>query len=146
MLPTTRRNVRNIWADPFDSLHREFDRALSRMVSDQENGGPATAHYPVDIHEDEDNITVEAEMPGFSKDEIDVTLENGVLTIQAERKVAESKGSRHLNERRFTRVARSFSLPNSVDESDVDASLTDGVLTLTLKKREEVKPRRIEVK
>jgi len=149
MLPMTRRgDVRNIWSDPFESLHREFDRALSRWAGDGESQpGALTAAYPVDIHEDENNIYVEAEVPGFKKDEINVTLENGVLTIEGERKEEpEGKGSRHLNERRYTRVARSFTLPNTVNESDVDARLEDGVLHLTLTKRDEVKPRKIEVK
>lgn len=149
MLPMTRRSdVRNVWGDPFESLHREFDRALNRWAGDGETQpGALTAAYPVDIHEDENNIYVEAEMPGFRKDEIHVTLENGVLTIEAERKPRdEGEGSRHLNERRYTRVARSFTLPNTVDEGDVDAKLEDGILHLTLTKREEVKPRKIEVK
>src|SRR5690606_7809254 len=96
--------------------------------------------------EEDDHITVEAELPGFKRDEISVTMEQGVLTIDAERKVEEKKGHPQLNERRWTRVTRSFRLGQAVDEGKVDAKLEDGVLTLTLPKREEVKPRRIEVK
>jgi HSP20 family protein len=141
MLPTLRRIYRN----PFDDFQREIDRALSTgwPVAD---GDLATAAYPVDIHEDDDSITVEAEMPGFKRDEINVTLEQGVLSISAERETQEkSKGAQHLTERCYRRVARSFKLPVAVDESKVDAHLEDGVLTLKLAKREEVKPRRIEV-
>jgi len=146
MLPTRRSNVRSIWSDPFDLINRDFDRAVSRYFNGET---PAVAGYPVDIREDDETVHVEAELPGFKREEINVTLENGVLTIEAERKVDADQpkpGQSHLNERRFTRVARSFTLPNTVDESNVDAKLEDGVLNLTLQKREEVKPRRIEVK
>ena len=144
MLPTLRKNVRSIWEDPFDMLQREFERAAGRT-----NGGEGrwVASYPVDVHEDENHIYVEAEMPGFKKDEIDVTLESGVLTISAERKTEPREGAtKHLTERTFTRVYRSFSLPNTVDENKVDAELKDGVLHLSLDKREEVKPRKIAIK
>ena len=143
MLPT--RRTRNVWTDPFDLMHRDFDRMLNRYFTDEANG--ATAAYPVDINEDENHLYVEAEMPGYKRNEINVTLENSVLTIQAERQADPAEGKHnHLNERRWTRVSRSFTLPNTVDESKVDAKLEDGVLKLTLHKREEVKPRRIEVK
>lgn len=143
MLPT--RKVRSTWTDPFDLMHRDFDRMLGRWFSNGDTEEP-TASYPVDINEDEDHLYVEAELPGFKRDEINVTLENGVLTIIGERKIEPREGQTHLNERRFTRVSRSFSLPNTVDENKVDAKLEEGVLKLTLNKKEEVKPRRIEVK
>lgn len=141
MLPTRR------YESPFEVL-RDIDRAFDRAWRGG-NGGSgefATASYPVDIREEEDQIVVEAELPGFKKDEINVSMEQGVLTINAERKPEESKGEKHLTERRYTRVTRSFRLPIAVDENKVDAQLKEGVLTLTLPKREEVKPRRIEVK
>ncbi len=143
MLPT-RRTASGIWRDPFENLHRDFDRMLSRHFADEENN--LVGAYPVDIREDEDNLYVDAELPGFGRDDVNVTIENGVLTIEAERKAEEQPGAQHLHERRYTRVARSFTLPKTVDENKVDATLADGVLKLTLHKREEVKPRKIEVK
>ncbi len=140
MLPTLRRMYRT----PLDELTRELDRVMNTGMHAM-NGELATAAYPVDIHEDENTITVEAEMPGFKKEDIDITLEQGVLSISAERKVEETKGEQHLNERCYRRIARSFKLPVPVDESKVEASLTDGVLTLKLAKPEEVKPRKIKV-
>lgn len=145
MLPTLRRNARN----PFDMLQREIDDVFNRVWHhDRDLDWNGVGHYPVDIRETDDNLIVEAEMPGFKRDEIEVTLEQGVLTIHAERNAEqdESKGQTHLHERRFSRVTRSFRLGQAVDENKVDARLEDGVLTLTLHKREEVKPRRIEVK
>jgi HSP20 family protein len=104
----------------------------------------------VDIREDQDHFYVEAELPGFKKDDIDITLENQTLTISAERS-AENKedgqktGELLLHERRYTRFVRSFTLPPTVDEQTVNAKLADGVLTVTLNKREETKPRKITV-
>ncbi len=141
MLPTTRRSE-----TPFDLMQREFDRLMDWPMSWRGNGGQTTAAYPVDIREDDNHVFVEAELPGFKKDEINVTMEQGILTINAQRKQEERKGEEHLTERRFTRVSRSFRLPTPVDENNIDAHLEEGVLTLTLPKREEVKPRRIEVK
>jgi HSP20 family protein len=134
-------------ADPFEALHRDFDSVLNRFF----NPEPATGLMPfgVDIREDADHIYVEAELPGFKKDEINVTLENQQLTIQAERstetKKEEAKAQMLLQERRYGRYVRSFTLPPTVDESQVDAKLMDGVLTITLNKRDEVKPRKITV-
>jgi HSP20 family protein len=104
------------------------------------------AAYPVDIDEDDHHVYVTAELPGFSRDEIDVSLEAGVLTVSAERKVEPTERTKHLSERRFTRVQRSFALPQSVDEESVDAKLSGGVLEITLNKRPETQRRKIEVK
>lgn len=133
------------WDTPFDVL-RDIDRAFNGRFNFA-NDELTTAKYPVDIHEDADGLTVTAELPGFKKEEVDLSIDNGVLTISAERKAEEPKeGTSHLHERRYTRVRRQFSLPSTVDANNVDASLTDGVLTLRLTKRDEVKPRKIEVK
>ena len=132
---------------PWDAIHDDFDRMLSRCWTDAAEAAEGVyGAYPVDVHEDEDHVYLEAELPGFAKNQIDVAFENGVLTISAEREPAEAKGETHLNERRYTKYVRRFSLPNTVSESDVDASLTDGVLHLTLNKPEKIKPRKIEVK
>lgn len=143
MLPAIRirRSQPSVWDNPFDLL-RQFDRGLSEWDDN------AMGAYPVDIREDENALHVEAELPGFTKDQIDVSVENGVLTITAQRNdeaKKEKKGEMHLHERRFARVSRSFSLPNTVDTGKVDAKLDNGVLHLTLTKREEVKPRKITV-
>ncbi len=143
MLPAirVRRNLPSLWDNPLDLL-RQFERGLGDW---DEN---AMGAYPVDIREDENALYVEAEVPGFTKDQIDVSVENGVLTITAQRNADEKKdkkGELHLHERRFTRVSRSFSLPNTVDANKVNARLENGVLHLTLTKREEVKPRKITV-
>ncbi|MFW6038908.1 MAG: Hsp20/alpha crystallin family protein [bacterium] len=131
------------WRWPMQLRNDDFEQMMRRWWED---GDEDLATYPVDIREDDKHIYVEAELPGFNKDEIEVTLEQGVLSIRAQRKTEEKKGEQHLVERRFQRVARSFTLPGSVDENQVQAELRDGVLTLTLAKNEAAQPRRIEVK
>jgi len=141
MLPALRHN-RRVWL-PTRWLDREFDRLFDGFPGDVEPATPGA--YPADIWEDDDNVYVEAEMPGFERDEINVTLEDGILNIAAERKNEEEKGTRHLTERRYTQVRRSFSLPTAVDDAKVGAKLENGLLHLTLPKRAEVKPRRIKI-
>ena len=155
-LPT--RVSRALAADPFEAVQREFDTALSHffgggrgMQSNSGNGGNGGwAPYGVDVREDADHLYVEAELPGYKKDEIDITLENQTLTISAEHKSEKSEGEEKkgdwlLRERRYSRFLRSFTLPPTVDDQKVDAKLNDGLLTITLNKREETKPRRITV-
>lgn len=144
-LPT--RVIRN--ADPFEFAQREFDTLLGRLIG-QNGSGNYLAPYAVDVREDGDTLVVEAELPGFTKEQVDITLENSVLTISAERNVepkpANAQGGDYLlKERRYTRFQRSFTLPPTIDEGSVNAKLDNGVLTVTLAKRQEAKPRKITV-
>jgi HSP20 family protein len=149
-LPT---RVQRGYLDPTDSVQREFDTMLNRWFGGREgnggSGGGYLAPYAVDVREDGDHIFVEAELPGFKKEEVDITLENQTLTISAERKSEQKqqgdKGELLLHERRYSRFLRSFTLPPTVDEQSVNAKLDNGVLTITLNKREETKPRKVTV-
>ena len=148
----TRVNRQMAAVDPFEAAQREFDTALNRFFGGREvaqNGG-GWAPYGVDVREDGDHLYVEAERPGYKMEEVDITLENQTLTISAERhsdqeKQSEGAGEWLLRERRYSRFLRSFTLPPTVNEQKVDAKLNDGVLTITLTKREESKPRRVQV-
>ena len=147
-LPT--RVNRGSQLDTFDTAHHEFDYMLSQLLGGRPQVAPQYwAPYGVDIHEDADHIIVEAELPGFTKDQVNITMENQTLTISADRtdqnKTGDGKSQTLLNERRFAHVERSFTLPPTVDEKSVAAKLADGLLTITLKKREETKPRRVQV-
>lgn len=151
-LPT--RVNRATQMDPLESVQRDFDTMLGRLFSGRQYDGASLAPYGVDIREDADHFYVEAELPGFRKEDVDITLENQTLTISAERTVQngdQNKGQQKqqgqllLNERRYSKFLRSFTLPPTVDERTVDAKLSDGVLRITLNKREETKPRKIEV-
>jgi HSP20 family protein len=137
--------------DPFEQAQNEFDTMLGRLFGGRiHDGGNYLAPYGVDVREDADHIYVEAELPGFKKDEVDINIENQTLTISAQhRENKEEKSSDKqewlLRERRYTRFQRSFNLPPTVDPNSVVAKLNDGILTVTLNKREETKPRRITV-
>jgi len=148
-LPT--RVIRNQGVDPFEATQRDFNHLLVRLLNgQQQDGGGRLAPYGVDVREDGDHIYVEAELPGFKKDDVNITLENNTLTIAAERKedarLPDGNNSELLHhERRYTRFLRSFTLPPTVDEQTVNAKLQDGMLIVTLNKREETKPRQVQV-
>jgi HSP20 family protein len=105
-------------------------------------GGPAA-----DVHETADAIRVVLDLPGYAGDSISIQFENDVLSIQAERKrEPESEKTLLVSERGFGKVRRSFSLKVPVDADQIAADYDRGVLVVTLPKRAEAKPRKIEVK
>ena len=124
-LPT--RVNRGMGGDPWEAVHREFDGLLGRMLGGQPKSPGRWAPYGVDVREDGDHLVVEAELPGFKKEEVEITLENQTLTIAAERREqAEKRGEYLLNERRYNRFLRSFTLPPTVDDRTCDAKLAGG--------------------
>ena len=103
----------------------------------------------VDIEEDDDKYMIKADLPGVDKKDIDVKLENGVLSIRGEKLVEKETGKdtrQHRRERFHGTFARSFTLPEAVKADEVDANYRDGVLTLHIPKKEEAKPRSIDIK
>lgn len=140
------RAMRVLTSHPFETTPTNFDALVHRLF----NGGDTSVltSYAVDVREDADHLYVDAELPGFTKEEVDITLEDSLLTIAAEHKPQSKEaapGEYLLSERRFSRYLRSFKLPPTVDEQSVQANLVDGVLKVTLNKREESKPRKIKV-
>jgi HSP20 family protein len=138
--------------DPFqdllslqDEMNRVFDRAAGR--SNDTSGQPTRAWAPaLDIAERKDAYVVTVEVPGVSSDDIDVTLENNLLTIQGERRLAEDSSQRfHRIERAYGPFRRSVSLPSSVQADAIQASYADGLLHLVVPKAEEAKPKKIAV-
>lgn len=133
--------------DMSERLNRVFSRPSLRN-SGKENLTVADWMPTVDISESEGEYLIKAELPEVKKEDVKVTVENGVLTLQGERRQdKEEKGKRfHRVERSYGSFVRSFSLPESVDESGVKADYKDGVLNLHLPKSEKVKPKAIDVK
>jgi len=129
------------WSDPFDA----FERMMQRMF-EQSPAETAGDSYPVDISEEDDRVLVDAEMPGFKNQEIDVSINDDLLSIQAERTSEAPKGRPFLQERRFTRLQRTFRLPSAVDPDSVEAKLEGGVLHMEMKKSESARTRKIQVK
>jgi HSP20 family protein len=108
-----------------------------------------TAWTPaVDVYEDTEAILIEADLPGLTKEDVKVSLENNVLTIHGERKLSreDKRDNYHRVERAYGSFTRSFTLPSNVDAQRIGAEFKDGVLRLQLPKREEAKPKQIEVK
>lgn len=141
--------------DPFreleemsDRLNRIFARPEARRTNGKEMMTVADWAPSVDISETDQEFHVKAELPGVKKDDVKVTLENGVLTLQGERKEErEEKGRKfHRMERSYGQFIRSFTLPDLVDDTKVKAEFKDGVLHLHLPKSEKAKPKAIEVK
>jgi HSP20 family protein len=129
-------------------LHDEMNRLFSRWGGNGTHGYARSTYPALNLWEDDGNLYVEAELPGFSLDnlEIYVTGENQ-LSLKGERKQPEMEGGTwHRQERGFGSFARLIELPTAVDSDKVAANFEQGVLTIALPKREEVKPRRIEVK
>jgi HSP20 family molecular chaperone IbpA len=100
----------------------------------------------VDIFEDESGISLHADMPGISKERLNVSVEGNVLSIEGDAKLPMPEGMEALHaDIRATHYHRTFTLGSEMDTEKVDASLKNGVLTLRIPKKEELKPRKIEV-
>lgn len=134
--------------DMSDRLNRMFSRAALPRTNGKETMIVADWVPSVDISETDGEYQIKAEIPDVKKEDVKVTLEDGVLTIQGERKQEkEEKGKKyHRVERSYGSFVRSFTLPDLVDEEKVKAEFKDGVLNLLLPKSEKAKPKSIEVK
>jgi HSP20 family protein len=141
--------------DPFreftqlqDRLNRVFVDAHGRTGSDDALMTSGAWAPPVDIYQNGDHeLVLKAELPDMSRDDIDITVDNGTLTIKGEKKFASDVKEEqfHRIERRYGTFSRSFSLPPTVDPGKVAAEYRQGVLTVRLPLREEAKPRTIKV-
>jgi HSP20 family protein len=131
--------------DDFDQMFEGFFRPMRVL---EENNGGRDLIPAVDVSENDDHFTVRAEVPGVKKEDVDVTYENGMLTLSAETRSEseEKEGERVIRqERRYGKYMRSLRLGADIDESKIKATYKDGVLEITLPKAEEVKPKRISV-
>lgn len=133
-----------------DRMNRIFDesyRGMNRPGEDDWALGGAWAPL-VDIYEREGNIELKAELPGVEPKDVDVRVENNILTLRGERRIDKEvkRESYHRVERAYGSFSRSFTLPSMVDTEKIKAEFKDGVLHLTLPKKEEAKPRQISIK
>jgi HSP20 family protein len=130
--------------DEVNDLFRDFFRGVDTLgAANGREWAPA-----VDIEETEDSFVVTADVPGMTQKDIKITLNDGVLTLSGERKQekTDKKRGSHRVERFHGMFTRSFALPTSVDAEKVKATYREGVLSVNLPKREEAKPKQIEVK
>ena len=141
------RTPLNRWGLWDDDFNRVFQGFLSPMRWVEEATGEDLTPA-MDVKERDDAYVIKTEMPGVNKDDVSITLENGVLTITGESKSEkeEKEGERVLRqERRYGKFVRSLRLGTQIDEKGVKASYKDGILELILPKAEEVKPKKITV-
>lgn len=140
--------------DPFRDLRRLqnevnnlFAGNISRAYED-ETVTDGAWNPRVDIYEGQNELVLEAELPGLKREDFDLSLENNVLTLRGERKFEkrDEADNYHRVERAYGTFARSFTLPQTVQAENAAAAYKDGVLRVTLPKREEVKAQRIEIK
>mgnify|MGYP003759030693 CR=1 FL=1 len=124
---------------------RSFQDAVNRMLSEPRSARPWIP--AVDILETEDEVVIKADLPGVEMSDIHVDIENGTLSLKGERKFAsgENRQGYHRIERSYGSFARYFDLPDTVDPDKVKADYKNGVLTVTLPKKEIAKPRSIKV-
>ena len=141
--------------DPFRdlrALHRRMDRVFNETVArrtDERANEPLQARWvpAVDVHESDKEITLRTELPGLSNEDVELTVEQGRLTVQGEKRFEkeESDGEYRRVESRYGTFYRSFPLPDSIDQDNIAAHFDNGVLNVTLPKTEAAKPKKIDV-
>ena len=135
-------------ASPVFSLRREIDRLFDDTFGG--NGGRTASTWTpvVDVRESANELTLAFEMPGIAPDQIEVTTDNGVLTVRGEKREERKEDDDsqfHLVERSYGAFSRSFQLPKNLDESGIEASFENGVLTVRIPKAALPQPKKIEV-
>jgi HSP20 family protein len=141
------------WTDPFREfahLQNRINRVFSDAYSHNDDGLTTSGAWvpPVDIYQNgEHEIVLKAEVPDLTREDIDITVDGGTLTIKGEKKLSNEVKEEHYHriERQYGSFSRSFSLPQTVDTGKVGADYRNGVLTVRLPLRDEAKPRQIKV-
>lgn len=133
-----------------DRMNRLFDesyRSTQRGTSDDEWALGGSWAPAVDIYEQGNDIVLKAELPGVDPKDVDIRLENNVLSLRGQRKLEGEvkRENYHRVERSYGAFSRSFTLPTVVDQASIKAEFKDGMLQVTLPKREEAKPKQIQV-
>ena len=137
--------------NPFEGLsmlQRRMNRLFDESFNDESEDRNLSWSPRVDLVELEDRFEVSAELPGLSREDVKVELQENVLTLSGEKQSAVEKKDRNLFvcERNYGQFRRSFQFPNRIDAAKIDASFKDGILTVSLPKVEEAKPKLIDVK
>jgi HSP20 family protein len=135
----------------FRMLQNEMNRLFSDFrpdVSGQEDVTYGSWNPKVDIFETKDGLVLEAELPGMKQEDFDLTIEDNVVTLKGERRFEKKtdNDNYHRVERAYGSFTRSFTLPQNISSEGTEAHFSDGILTVSLPKREETKAKKIEVK
>lgn len=149
------KNSNGFWVDPFkelDRIHQDMNSLFSWSIADGRDKGsqlrePFAVSPSVDYEEDENSVRIKADLPGIERKDLDISVQDGLLTIRGERK--EEQKSKHngtkVTERYHGSFLRQITIPAAADESKIEAVYKDGVLSLTLPKKEEAKPKQIKI-
>jgi HSP20 family protein len=142
-----KRNPTSEFRSLQEDLNRFFNASFPGFLEAEEGLLRGSWNPTVDIFEDQNAITLEADLPGVKPGEFELSVENRTLTLRGERRFEKKSESDnyHRIERSYGSFTRSFTLPSTVNVDEVQAEYKDGVLRITLPKREEVKPRQIQV-
>jgi HSP20 family protein len=124
---------------PWNGLEEEIDRLFTSALTDFSGAAAPATRFPLDLYEDENNTYVRAELPGVNRDDINVEVVDGELRLAATRKHTDGE-----REQSFA-FSRSVTLPDTVQADQVSAAYENGVLTVTLPKREEAKPKKVAI-
>ena len=129
-------------------MDRLFNEAFGRDWGGEEGLKTGVWIPPVDVYETKESIVLKTDLPDVNKDEVDISVENNTLTLKGERKMEKETNEKNFYrmERSYGSFTRSFTLPPTIEAEKIEASFANGVLTLTLPKREESKPKQIRVK
>ncbi len=137
------------WAnfDRVATLRDELDRLFDFALPNRDSGLFSGWTPALDVHDEKDKLVVKVELPGLKKEDINLSIHDGALSVSGERKVENERkeGETFRSERHFGRFQRSVTLPVAVDAGKVTASYQDGILSIDLPKAEEAKPKQIEV-
>jgi HSP20 family protein len=138
---------RGLRSGPVFGLRREIDRLFEDTFGGESGRGSLSP--AVDIREDSREIAIEVELPGIKPEDVDVTAENGVLTIRGEKRstsTENTEGRYHIVERSYGTFTRSFQLPTGVDDKAIAAEFNDGLLVVRVPKAALAQPRRIQIR
>jgi len=131
----------------FGSVQREVENLLGSLMTDDCNKGTcqSSLRAPAAMWEQDGKVFLDVELPGVTKDSLEITVHNGVLNIRGERRAPEGERKYWLNHRTYGQFDQSVSLPEDVDADSVDARFADGVLSITLTRRPEAQPKKISI-
>jgi HSP20 family protein len=135
-----------MWSE-MDRLQSEMNRIFGRKGDSARRSASSATYPPLNVWQDDDRLYVEAELPGMALEDLEIQVMDNRLSIKGERKRPEiGDVAWHRQERGFGPFGRAFELPEQVDSENAEAEFRNGVLLITLPKREESKPRKIMVK
>ncbi len=141
-----RPRFRNPWAE-FERIRQGLDELSQNLISEGKAQMHATVYPPLNMYETKDALILKAELPGVRVEDLEISLEGDTLTLQGKRLRSQddTATSYHRREIETGNFSRALALPTKVDLDKMTAKLVDGILTITLQKAEEVKPRQIKI-